>query len=48
MNYAWGWLLVERNDAFLSFTNVGGEAGRSVSVAALYSFAGYSDLPYDV
>jgi CubicO group peptidase (beta-lactamase class C family) len=47
MNYAWAWLLVEQDEAFLSFTNVGGKSGRSASAAALYSFAGYSDLPHD-
>lgn len=48
MNYAWGWLLLEQDEAFLSFTNVGSEVGRSASAAALYSLAGYSDPPHGV
>jgi len=46
MNHAWAWLLVEQDEAFLSLTNVGGDAGQTASLAALYSTAGYVDLPH--
>ncbi|KAF2725187.1 beta-lactamase/transpeptidase-like protein [Polychaeton citri CBS 116435] len=44
-NYARGWLLVERDEAFMSMTNEGGEDGSDASLAALYYFAGYNVAP---
>lgn len=47
LNYAWGWLLVEQDEAFMSMTNVGGDQGFNASSAALYFSSGYTVAPVD-
>lgn len=47
-NSARAWLLLEQDEAFMAFTNVGRAAGRNATWAALFGAAGYSTPPEDV